>query len=226
MSKKAWAIVVTVAVLAFFMAGVDGFLKPPYFIKSAIKILLFLSGIFAYFYCNKSDFQEFKKLFKPNKKGILLGLGLGGICYLGIVGGYLLLKDVIDFSNVTKSLTADIGVNADNFLWVSLYISFCNSALEELFFRAFAFATLKSQTKHLTAGLFSAVIFSLYHIGMTLGWVEIWVFLAGLAGLVLGGAIFNLLTKKFNSLYPSWLTHMFINFGINTVGFMLFGLVN
>ncbi len=225
MKKKALQIAVVAAVLAFSMAFVDGFLKPPYFLKSAIKVLLFSAGPAVYFCFNKSDFSEFKKLFKPNKNGILLGLGLGTVCYIGIAGGYLLLKDVIDFSNITKSLTADIGVSADNFLWVSLYISLCNSALEELFFRGFAFAGLKHHTKGATACLFSSVAFSLYHIGMTLGWVEIWVFMAGLLGLVAGGAIFNLLTDKFKSIYPSWLTHMFINFGINTVGFMLFGMI-
>ena len=49
-----------------------------------------------------------------------------------------------------------------------------------------------------------------------------WVYLVLLAGLFVGGCIFNYLNEKSESIYTSWITHMFANFAINTVGFMLF----
>ena len=39
--------------------------------------------------------------------------------------------------------------------------------------------------------------------------------------LVIGGMIFNWLNEKLDTIYCSWLTHMFANFAINTIGFIL-----
>jgi membrane protease YdiL (CAAX protease family) len=46
-----------------------------------------------------------------------------------------------------------------------------------------------------------------------------------LFGLFVAGMLFNFLDFKSESIYPSWLTHMFTNFAINTVGFILFGIL-
>ncbi|MDO4608363.1 MAG: CPBP family glutamic-type intramembrane protease, partial [Clostridia bacterium] len=75
------------------------------------------------------------------------------------------------------------------------------------------------------AYLFSSVIFAFYHIGMTAGWVALPIFICGFVGLIAGGVIFNYLNDKHENIYSSWLVHMFINFGINTVGFILFGII-
>ena len=42
-----------------------------------------------------------------------------------------------------------------------------------------------------------------------------------MVGLVIGGVIFNWLNEKLDTIYCSWLTHMFANFAINTIGFIL-----
>ncbi|MDO4608765.1 MAG: CPBP family intramembrane metalloprotease, partial [Clostridia bacterium] len=130
MKKQSIFIIISVTVLSVVMNIVDLFIKPQYFVKSIIKIMLFLVVPIIYFLINRQDLPRFKRLFKPNKKSVLQSLILGLICYGGIVDGYLLLKDFIDFSNITKSLTADIGVNSGNFVFVALYISFVNSFLE------------------------------------------------------------------------------------------------
>ena len=78
--------------------------------------------------------------------------------YIIILGGYFLLKDIFDFSSVTTSLTNNIGVTGRNYIFVSLYISFVNSLLEEFFFRGFAFITLKRITGRKFAYLFSAAV--------------------------------------------------------------------
>ncbi len=137
----------------------------------------------------------------------------------------MLLKDVFDFSAITGALTGNIGVTRDNFVFVSLYISFVNSLLEEFFFRGFAFLTLKKLSTRRFAYLFSAAVFSLYHVAMMIGWFSVEVFVIVLAGLFAGGLIFNFLNEKSGTIYPSWFVHMFANFAINTIGFMLFGIL-
>ena len=49
MKKKALYIVLSVLILSLLMSFIDGFIKPPYLIKSVVKIVLFLIVPMAYF---------------------------------------------------------------------------------------------------------------------------------------------------------------------------------
>ncbi len=205
------------------MAVVDAVIQPQYWIKSACKVALFLLLPAVFALCNKN--VQLKSLFVPNKKGLKLAFSLCVPLFVLIMGAYLLLKDVFDFSAVTGALTGNIGVDKNNFVFVALYISFVNSLLEEFFFRGFSFLTLKQYAKRKTAYIFSALLFALYHIAMMTGWFGIWVFAIALLGLFIGGLIFNYLDEKSDNIYTSYLVHMFANFAINTIGFMLFGII-
>ena len=72
------------------------------------------------------------------------------------------------------------------------------------------------------AYLFSAIMFALYHVAMMIDWFSIGLYFLIIMGLMLGGLIFNYLNEKNETIYVSWITHMFANFAINTVGFILF----
>jgi len=202
------------------MGVVDAVVQPGYAAKSAIKIVLFLliPVLYAVFTKDKSTL----KVFRADRKGILFAVSLGVVIYIVILGAYLVFRNVFDFSSLTKSLTETTGVNKSNFLWVALYISFVNSLLEEFFFRGFAFLTLKKISGRTFAYVFSSLMFSLYHIAMMIGWFGIPVILISLLGLFAGGMIFNRFDEAKENIYLSWLVHMFANFSINTIGFILF----
>jgi membrane protease YdiL (CAAX protease family) len=68
-------------------------------------------------------------------------------------------------------------------------------------------------------------MFAFYHAGMTAGWFNIAIFVLTLTGLFAAGAIFDFINEKSENIYASWLVHMFANFAINTVGFILFGII-
>lgn len=221
--KRTLIISLMVVIFCIIMAVIDGVWQADYAVKSAIKFVMFLGFPAIYTLFNKD--LNFKPLFKVNKQGMKLALGLGVAVYVVILGGYLLLKDVFDFSAITKSLTEGIGVNGKNFIFVSIYISFVNSLMEEFFFRGFAFLTLKKVATRRFAYLFSSGIFALYHIAMMIGWFSPIVFVIVMLGLFVGGLLFDFLNEKTGTVYPSWLVHMFANFAINTVGFMLFGII-
>ncbi len=223
--QKAWYLIITVLFSSVMMTLTDSVWSPGYFQKSLVKILLFLLFPLIYYAVNRNEFPAFKQLFVPKKKDFFLSLLLGVSVFAVILGGYFLLCDVVDFSGITESLTASAGVDKDNFVVVALYISFVNSLLEEFFFRGFAFLNLKKHTSRSFAYIFSALFFSLYHIGMTAGWFHIGLSSLTLVGLFVGGCIFNFLNEKSESIYPSWLVHMFANFAINTIGFILFGMI-
>lgn len=220
MTKRKQYIVASVVICALIMSLVDGVIKPHYLVKSLIKIILFLGVPLA------SPFGrvELKKLFKP-KKSIWIALALGLSVYGVVLCGYFLLKDSINFSAIANNLTTGAGVNPDNFVFVALYISFINSLLEELFFRGFACIALSKEGSTKFAFIFSSVAFAFYHMGMTAGWFNIGIWILAMVGLIVGGCIFNLLDIKGKSIYSSWTVHMFANFAINTIGFMMFGII-
>ena len=207
------------------MSMIDGFIAPPYLYKSILKVFLFGLIPLLFFLLRKKRNGHLKKLFLPKKKDFLLSLLLGIGVFSVILIAYFALSPHIDLSRIEASLTAGTGITAENFLFVSLYISFINSFVEEFFFRGFAFLFLKKETGRLFAYVYSAAMFALYHVGMTGGWFNPFIYALALLGLFAGGCIFNFLNERSESLYPSWLVHMFANFAINTIGFLLFDIL-
>ena len=224
MKAKRYA-ALSVVLSTLLMCAVDGIWQPPYLYKSIIKIGLFLLLPMLYFLLYKGNGARLKTLFSFRGRDVLLSLGLGIGVFAAVMGAYFLLRNYIDLSGIRDSLTAGAGVSAENFLYVAVYISLVNSLLEEFFFRGFAFLTLKKEMGRRFAYLFSSAAFALYHVGMTGGWFNIWIYLLAMAGLFVGGCIFNFLNERSESIYPSWIVHMFANFAINTVGFILFGIL-
>lgn len=224
MSKKI-SIMASVFLFSIAITSIDAFVHPNYFLKVLIKILFFLALPMLFFAFNKQMFKDFKKIFVFKKGGILKALLLGIGVYAVIVGGYFLTRNVIDYSNVTSTLTENMGITGKNFIYVSLYISLMNSFLEEFFFRGFGFITLKKYTTRKVAYIFSSSLFAIYHVGMLVGMFNIWALMLLLLGLIIGGCIFNYLNELNDNVYPSWFVHMFANFAINTVGFILFGVI-
>jgi len=225
MKTKSKVIIICTIILVFcaVMAVIDGILKADYFYKSVVKFVLFL--VFPLVYGLFDRKVKIRELFALKKSKMKLSVMLAIGVYIVILGGFLLLRDVFDFSKITDSLTSNIGVNRENFVFVSLYISFVNSLLEEFFFRGFAFLTLKRLTSVSFSYVFSAAAFSVYHVAMMIGWFSPFLFVLVMAGLFSGGLIFNYLNSKSGTVYPSWIVHMFANFAINTVGFILFGII-
>ena len=221
-NKKSIYIILSLFVFSLAVTFIDAFVHPPYFSKIPIKILFFLVLPLCYFLINKEAIPDFKSLFRFKKKGLLLSVCLGLGIYAVVVGGFLLTRGIFDYSNVTKSLTEGMGITKDNYIYVALYISFMNSFLEEFFFRGFGFILMKKYTCRIFAYIFSPILFAFYHVGMTASMFEPVLLALILLGLVLGGFIFNYLNEKNENIYSSWFTHMFANFAMHTVGFILF----
>ena len=217
---KQWRIPLLVGLACLIMGIVDAVIQPGYMMKSLIKMILF--SLLPVLYGLYQKEKTMLRFMKGDKKGIFSALGLGVILYFVILGAYFIFRNIFDFSALTSSLNKTTGVNSENFIWVAIYISFVNSFLEEFFFRGFAYLTLKKEISKRVAMIFSSATFSLYHIAMMIGWFGVPVVLLSLAGLFVGGVIFNRIDEKKETIYLSWLIHMFANFSINTIGFILF----
>lgn len=195
-----------------------------YIIKSLWKI-----GAFALLPLSLVRFDKqisLIELFKVGSgKQILVPLVLGAAVYAIIFCGYLVLSGFIDLKNIADLLSENVKINRENFVFVAIYISFINSLLEEFFFRGFGFLSLKKVLHPIAAYIISALAFSLYHVAILADWFTPWMFILIISGLFTAGLFFNYLNEKSNNIYNSWLVHMFANFSINTVGFIMFGII-
>jgi len=126
---------------------------------------------------------------------------------------------------VTTNLENNLGVTKDNFLFVALYITSINSLLEEFFFRGFSFLSLKEVSSRKIAYIFSALAFAIYHVAIMNNWFTPPLFILLIVSLFIAGLLFNYLNERFNNIYVSWIVHMSANLAINTVGFILFGII-
>lgn len=219
MKRRALWVIAAAILCCGIMAVVDGVIRPGYAPKSAIKLLVF--GLIPLVLTRLDRKLLFTQALHFQRKGFALALGLGLGVYGLILGGYFLVRNFFDFTGIAGNLLENAGVSKENFLYVSLYISLVNSLLEELFFRGFLFLNLKQDTHRRFAYFFSSAAFALYHVAMMIGWFGPVLWMLVMAGLLAGGMIFNWLNEKQESIYPSWLVHMFANFAINTIGFLL-----
>ena len=161
----------------------------------------------------------------PDLRDILLALTMGLVVYAFILGSFFLFRDLLDLGHIAASLLSESEISPENFLQVSLYISFVNSLLEEIFFRGFAFLALRRLIPEPLAACISALAFSLYHFTIMVNWFSLWIFILLLSSLFVAGLFFNWVDRDRDNIVNSWVIHMFANFSINTVGYLMFGML-
>ena len=193
---------------------------PGYAVKSAAKLVLF--GLLPLRYAKRAGIP-LNGLLKMENQGLRQILLLAAAIFTLILGGYFVLRNWADFSGITASLTANAGVSREVFPIVAVYIPLVNALLEEFFFRGFAFLTLRQLFPEKFVYLFSAAVFALYHVSILQGWFSPALYALAMAGLTVGGLLFNWLDSRSGSLLPSYFVHMSANLAINTVGLILFG---
>ncbi len=218
--KRDWAGVCLVLLGCGAMAWVELWLRPAYPVKSALKAVIFLGCIWLYALGGRN--RELLDVFRLPPRSALKrgGLLACGVFFL-LLGGYALLSPWLDLSAIPGNLAAKEGLTAATFPLAALYITLFNSLLEELFFRGFAFLTLRKSGHERFAWGFSAGAFALYHVCIMDGWFHPFFFLLFTAGLTLGGLLFNALDRD-GSIWPSWLVHMGANLATNLIGLSLF----
>ncbi len=221
-----YSICVVVLICCLILAVVDGYLRPPYAMKAAGKVILFLVvPLVCTHWWDGSSRKEFLSVFRPDRRALTLGLALGAGTMVVILGGYALLSPWLDLSAIPAAMAANGGITADNFLYVGTWIALCNSLMEEIFFRGFAFLTLKKVSSRKFAYVVSAAAFSLYHAAIVDGWVLPILFVLMLAALFVCGLFFNWLDESRGRIWVSWFMHMCANVAINIIGMRLLGMV-
>lgn len=193
-----------------------------YWDRAFIKTLSFLGCLELYLLL--SGDRDFWNIFKkPDRASLKLSAILGIGVFLFLTVGYMILSPWLDLSAIPEQLRLN-DITPDNFLLVAAFITVCNSFLEELFFRGFAFLTLRRHASPRFAYLFSGLVFALYHVSIMSGWFHpVW-FVLFIAGLAVGGMLFDFLDRK-GSIWCGWFVHAGANLAINLIGMRMFGMI-
>lgn len=222
MSIKSFFIMLLIVISCAIVGIIDAIIMPAYIIKSLVKLILFL--VIPLIYLGNFDEDNFHTIFYLKKDSLLYSLKCGIFIYGIVLLAFCVANNFFDFTNIIHSLEENGGIDSSNFIFVSTYIALINSFCEELFFRGFAFLSLKKYVSRITAYIFSATVFALYHVAIIFSWGSFLLICLMVSGLFLGGLIFNYLSEKFNNIYVSWFIHMFANLAINLIGFRLLGI--
>lgn len=215
--NKSWLMLIVI-ISCIIMAITETIIEPAYFIKSALKIVFFL--VLPLCLLKPQKEKVFADAMVLNKKTVLKLLALGLGVYAVIMVAYLLTKRNFNYPTLVNSLSIDQNVSPSSFIWVAIYISFCNSFLEEFLFRYIGFIKLSKYTTKKVAYMFSSSIFALYHIAMIGSSFPLPLLLISLIGLAIGGGIFDYVDDKNGNIYNSWIIHMFADFAIMTIWYI------
>jgi len=160
---------------------------------------------------------------RPDRKSVRFAALLALAVFLFLTVGYMLLSPWLDLSAIPEQLRYS-GITARTFPVVAVYIILCNSLLEEIFFRGFAFLALKQYASPVFAYVFSGLSFALYHVSIMDGWFHpVW-FGLFIAGLAVAGMLFDFLDRR-GSIWNGWLVHASANLAINLIGMRMFGIL-
>lgn len=208
-------VLATIASIAILI-WIEQVLEVAYILKTMAKAILFLLVPFLLF--RKNGFPFFR-LRQTDRKSMNIAI-VSGIAIMGlIVVAFIILQPFIDIDALLDDL-ADAGVTSIVFPFVAFYILFGNSLLEEFFFRGLLPSFLD---KPLLRLLLPSFFFAIYHIAIFLPWFSTPILLLAVAGLWIGGIIFQLVNERSGTILPSWIIHMFADIGVLLVGvYMLY----
>ena len=198
-----------------FLLWIEQGLTVPYVVKTMAKAVLFLGIPLVLFHKKGFGFLHFGR---TDRKNLMISIVAGITVMSTIVITFFGLHPFIDIDFLLAELES-IGVTSTVFPFVALYILVGNSLLEEFFFRGL----LPSSINHsLCRLLIPSFLFASYHVSIFLTWFTLPILALAVAGLWIGGIIFQLANVQSETIFPSWTIHMFADLGVLIVGVYIF----
>lgn len=224
-TKKLLYIITTSLLTIAILYITDQVLMLSYNTKIIVKLIAFLTFPLIYISIAKDNVikdsvenakRNFRKL-KIRSISTILGLAL----FIFLIGMFFIFKGFLDMEAMRTDFADKYKITKDNLLFYGLYMSFVNSLLEEYFFRGFIFLNLKKIGYKKTGYMTSSMMFAIYHIANFQNWFSPILYILAIAGLFVGGTIFNLLDDKENTFFNSWFVHICADLAIVLMGYMI-----
>lgn len=215
--KKILFGIVSAVLFLIVMTFTEKILQPNYFVKSLIKISVIALIFFSYSSIFKQNLKEsifFRKM-KPAKNLYFFM----AVVFSGILLIFFMIRNYLDLPSIRQNLVSKEQLSKQNCLFIFSYIAIVNSFLEESLFRGL-FSHLFE--KHQNYGiLFSALMFSIYHLGIIDSWLNPAILIFCMIGLFLAGIFLQWICNHYDSVKASWLVHGCANLAIDTIGVIL-----
>lgn len=216
-SGKIWIAGLVLAAAALTVVFLtEQIIKPGYWIKSAVKVASFGGAVLVYVLLCKKKLYDVINLHKP--KSIRKLLVCIAMFFVGIIVLFLIFRSRIDLASIRQSLVTKEGLTRKNCFFVFAYIIIVNSFLEEAFFRGFLSGIIPNKKAGFTV---SALLFSLYHIGIIGNWFHPLILILCIVGLAAVGLFLQFLSERYRSVAAGWIVHASANVAINTIGALL-----
>ncbi|MEM1294119.1 MAG: CPBP family intramembrane glutamic endopeptidase [Verrucomicrobiota bacterium] len=153
---------------------------------------------------------------------LLLGIQTGVIIFAAIV---LLMQSpigrfVLEGADAVKERVSQLGFDR-NFLVAAILISTVHAALEEYYWRWFAWGQLRRFVPGFQSHVIAGFAFAAHH------YVIVWVYFTPWFAIFLGtmvavgGMIWSVMYQRTGSLIGAWISHMFVDLAIFWVGWTL-----
>ncbi len=164
----------------------------------------------------------------PGRKGLAESIGFGVfimVAMLILFQAWLLPAGYMDAprEEVRQKI---LGFGADTllkYIALGVFYSLCHSFLEEYYWRWFVFGQLRRLIPLWPAVAVSSLGFMAHHVivlATFFGWSSPATYLFSSA-VAIGGAVWAWLYHRGESLYGPWLSHLFVDAGIFTIGYLM-----
>jgi membrane protease YdiL (CAAX protease family) len=167
---------------------------------------------------NKSEFRT----------NALIGVGFGALVVIALYGVYYFLVAPTDIGGTMEAMVKekllDLGVNSTwKYLLLGLGYACVHTFLEEYYWRWFVFDSLDNYVSTLVANIVSSLGFMAHHVvvlAVYFGWSHPLTYLIS-ACVGIGGSFWAWQFKRAGTLWLPWLSHLIVDAGIFSLGYLL-----
>jgi len=210
--------------LAYFVVLVG---LPPAIVQSAYLVLKIVQFGFPAVWVFLVVGEKLR-LTRPKLDGLWLAGAFGLVIACAMIAlALLVLKPTGFLDGPIEAIEAkllDLGIDSlVKYVALSIFYCLVHSLMEEYYWRWFVFKRLRLRTSLTNAILISSLGFMAHHVivlAIYFGWASPATYLLS-ACVAIGGAVWAWIYERSGSLYAAWLSHLLIDGGIFSLGFVL-----
>lgn len=165
--------------------------------------------------------KEKTKLQKNNKLSIILGILSGLAITILILSVFTVFFEYfLQSSDEIIIKVQDFGIT-QYYVLFALFLSIIHSGIEEYYWRWFIFKGLQTRFKPMSAAIISSIGFASHHFIILSQFFNAWITIAFGTAVFLSGLIWCYIHNKTNSSLGNWISHIFVDLAIMSIGYIL-----